>query len=245
MQVLNLGCGTKVSPDVVNIDWSPYLRIRRSRVLSSIARLLLSEERRKKLDSLPSSIICCDLTEGIPFPDNTIDAVYHSHLFEHLERNRAERFIAEVKRVLKPRGIHRIVVPDLEQLTRRYLSHLDSCASKAERDRHDSYVADIIEQLVREQGTGASRQSPFVMLIERMFVGSARRRGEAHRWMWDLMSLTALLEKNGFIEITRCGFDASGIHSWDSLRLDHGPDGSEYLPGSLYVEAQKPARDGV
>jgi SAM-dependent methyltransferase len=117
MNVLNLGCGTKVSshPNVTNIDWSIYLRLRKNPVLRRITPLIVSGERRRRFLSLPDNILVHDLARGIPFPDQSIDAVYHSHTLEHLDRATAKRFLSEVLRVLKPGGIHRIVVPDLER----------------------------------------------------------------------------------------------------------------------------------
>lgn len=43
MQILNLGCGTKVSDDpaVVNIDWSIMLRIKRNPLLRAAVPVLL------------------------------------------------------------------------------------------------------------------------------------------------------------------------------------------------------------
>ena len=51
-----------------------------------------------------------DLSKGIPFDDNSVDVVYHSHLLEHIDRKNVPTFLKEIRRVLKPRGIHRIVV---------------------------------------------------------------------------------------------------------------------------------------
>jgi SAM-dependent methyltransferase len=99
-------------------DWSLYLRIRRRPLLSKLAAVALSDERRAKMDSLPKNIVCHDLRQGIPYPDNSADVVYHSHIFEHLDRAYAGGFLLEIKRVLKPGGIHRIVVPDFDSWPR-------------------------------------------------------------------------------------------------------------------------------
>ena len=96
--LLNLGCGPTFHPDWVNLDISPT----DPRVRSA------------------------DVTKGIPLPPNVCDAVYHSHVLEHLSAEEAKVFIAECYRVLKPAGILRVAVPDLEQIARLYLQCLDS-----------------------------------------------------------------------------------------------------------------------
>ena len=63
-------------------------------------------------------------SEGIPAPSQSVDVVYHSHLLEHLQQEEGEDLIQECFRVLKPGGILRIVVPDLERICRDYLSTL-------------------------------------------------------------------------------------------------------------------------
>ena len=97
MKVLNLGCGHKVSahPDVVNIDWSMHLRIRKSRLLSLMAPVVLSEARRQRLARLPPNILAHDLSRGIPFPEGSVDVIFHSNVLEHLDREVAERTSAE------------------------------------------------------------------------------------------------------------------------------------------------------
>lgn len=54
MKILNLGCGTKTcdSADVVNIDWSMYLRLKQNKILKRIAPLILSGERWEKFKML-------------------------------------------------------------------------------------------------------------------------------------------------------------------------------------------------
>jgi len=241
MRVLNLGCGTKTSPhpDVVNVDWSIYLRIRRRPWLSSLALLVLDETRRDRLRALPPNIRVHNLANGIPFDDHSVDVVYHSHLLEHLDRDVAERFMLEVRRVLRSGGIQRIVVPDLEAICRDYLDHLERGAEKrSEWSRHDEYVAALIEQSVRREAYGSSQQGSVRRSFENALIGDARRRGETHQWMYDWMNLSALLGRTGFARIERHRFKTSEVARWVEYGLDVDEHGYEYKPGSLYVEAR-------
>src|SRR5215212_6152212 len=118
----------------------------------------MNGERRERFESLPSNFMIHDLSKGIPFDSNSVDVVYHSHLLEHIDRDIVSKFIIEVKRVLKPTGIHRIVVPDLERLCKDYLSHISACEKNPrEAGQHDAFVGAIIQQAVRREAHGTSQ----------------------------------------------------------------------------------------
>ena len=240
MRLLNLGCGVKTSdsPDVTNIDWSFYLRLSRMGAPGRAAGRLLGRERRRRLESIPENILVHDLRKGIPFPDRSVDAVYQSHLLEHLDRAVAARLMAETHRVLKPGGLQRIVVPDLERLCRAIVGHLELCADPAERARHDDVVAALLEQAVRRESAATRGRRGLAVTVERLVVGDARRRGETHRWMYDWANLTALLEGSGFGAVKTLDHMTSEIPDWPSYGLDLDESGGEYKPGSLYVEAR-------
>lgn len=242
MKILNLGCGTKTSsnPEVINVDWSIYLRLKKSQVLRLLVPLLIKNERLNRFSSLSNNIIVHNLAKGIPFNSSTIDVVYHSHLLEHLDRDVAERFLLEVKRVLKPGGIQRTVVPNLEKLCRDYILHIPMCENNADEiSKHDSYVAAIIEQSVRREAYSTSQQKPLRRFLENVFLGDARRRGETHQWMYDKVNLSALLISLGYKNLQLQGYSTSIVPNWIQYGLDTDEHGNEYEPDSLYIEAQK------
>ena len=242
MELVNLGCGTKAAPGdrVLNIDWTIYLRIRRSRVLSMLSKPLLSAERRRHLESLPENVQVHDLSRGIPLPDASCKAVYSSHLLEHIDHDIVGSFMKEVHRVLMPGGINRIVVPDLERLGSVYLSSLAAARQDASRAiEHEQAIHDLLEQSVRKMPYGASQQRPVVRWLDTRLLGDARKRGETHQWMYDEISLGRLLTDNGFVNVSRRQFDDSDIADWPSYGLET-EGGVEYKPGSLYIECRKP-----
>jgi SAM-dependent methyltransferase len=242
MKILNLGCGTKVSndPDMVNIDWSIMLRMRRNPLLRAAVPWLLQGERLRQFRALGDNIVVHDLSKGIPFADASVDAVYHSHTLEHLDRDIVPLFFAEIRRVLKVGGVHRIVVPDLELLGRDYVRHLDACASQeAAHEAHDIKVAAMLEQCVRKEADGSSRQAPLRRALENMVLGDARKRGHTHQWMWDRFNLGAALKEAGFGDISVESHRSSRLPKWQSYALEVDESGAEYKTGSLYVEAVK------
>ena len=240
MLVLNLGCGSRTSPNCVNIDWSPYLRLKRSRLGSRVAPVVLRGDRKQRFVALDGDIMVHDLRRRLPFPDGGADAVYHSHVLEHLDRHHVTGFLTELRRVLRGGGVHRVVVPDFEMPCRRYLAHVDSCREDPDlAAEHDGYIGTVIEQMVRREASGTSAQPPLRRLVENVLLGDARRRGETHQWMYDRINLPALLREAGFRDVSVVDYRTSAIPCWEEIRLDQLENGDEYIPGSLYVEAVK------
>lgn len=66
------------------------------------------------------SVHYLDVRKRFPYSDNTFHFVYTSHLLEHLLPAEAEFCVSEIYRVLKPGGIVRIAVPDLDQVIASY-----------------------------------------------------------------------------------------------------------------------------
>jgi SAM-dependent methyltransferase len=241
MKILNLGCGAKTSsdPDVINVDWSIYLRLRKSGILRVLARPFLDGIRRQRFNSLPKNIMVQNLRKGLPFESQSVDVVYHSHFLEHLDRDAAVKFLREVKRTLKPGGIQRIVVPDLENIVKAYINHLASCQNNPDETKnHDAYVAAIIKQCVQKETSGTSHQPSVRRWVENAILGDARQRGQTHQWMYDTFNLSAILNDLGFNNPRICKYNESQIPNWNHYGLDVNESGDEYKPGSLYMETE-------
>jgi predicted SAM-dependent methyltransferase len=102
------------------------------------------------------AVIKADLGRGIPLPDGSADVIYHSAVLEHIARNQVPGFLRECYRVLKPGGVIRIAVPDLERICTLYLEKLQSARSgnqKAARE-YDWMLIEMLDQCVRERSGG-------------------------------------------------------------------------------------------
>lgn len=130
-KLLNLGCGPRFSSDPVwtNVDFQSNSR----------------------------QVIAHDLNCGIPFPDATFAAIYHSHVLEHFAPKSGAQFIAECWRALKPGGILRVAVPDLEKICRLYLAALEGARAGdgSWRNRYDWLKLELYDQSVRTKTGGA------------------------------------------------------------------------------------------
>jgi SAM-dependent methyltransferase len=233
--ILNLGCGTRTSPATVNIDWSIYLRMHQSKIGRTLAPLWLRGHRRESFRSLNGDVVVHDLRKGIPAADGTADAVYHSHVLEHIDRQDVPAFMAEIRRVLKPGGIHRMAVPNFGRDAADYLRSLEE-----ERPDHDDMLIPLLTESVRREAHGTSLQSPLRRRVENLVLGDARKRGQTHQWGYDRVNLRQILEANGFVGFKVVGPNESDIPGWAETGLEVDPDGTIYKPGSMWVEASKP-----
>ena len=89
-----------------------------------------------------------------------MDVVYHSHLLEHLQQEEGEDLIQECFRVLKPGGILRIVVPDLERICRDYLSTLKEVEQGTEYAHLNAHWMrlELFDQMTRKVSGGKMLQ---------------------------------------------------------------------------------------
>jgi predicted SAM-dependent methyltransferase len=156
-------------------------------------------------------ILWADVSTRIPEPDNSVEAVYSSHMFEHLEREKAFEALRECLRVLQPGGVMRIVVPDV-----RY--HVDKYLTEGDADK-------FLDELM------LSRPRPKTIRgkLRYLFVGSRH-----HQWMYDGPSLCKLLTSVGFIDPQVLCDGQTRIKNPGALDL------REREVGSVIVEAIKP-----
>jgi predicted SAM-dependent methyltransferase len=141
----------------------------------------------------PKNIVVHDVTKGLPFPDESIDVIYSSHLIEHLEPHDAFAFVCTCYRKLRSGGILRVVTPDLESLASTYLAS-------------------------RRQSPGAANvffaslcitEHPAPSLLLRVY--RKLRPLHTHKWLYDEASLESLLAGPGFRNIRRCRHEESRI----------------------------------
>lgn len=123
---LNLGCGLAVTKGWINIDGSLNALVASMpsivhKIMYGLtgARQYYSESEYCRLLS-DHIFIHHDLSYGIPFQDNTADYIYSSHFLEHLYKADAINLLRNSYRVLKPGGIIRVSIPDLEHAISMY-----------------------------------------------------------------------------------------------------------------------------
>jgi len=239
--MLNLGSSAEVAPGWNNVDFSWLLRLSRYRRCCAVLHRFgfLSEHRYQRILKLDPHMVLWNLAKGIPFAEQSFDVVYHSHLLEHLPREAAPDFLRECRRVLKPGGILRVVVPDLEELARTYIDVVNRLPDRATMPEHAAAVVEMFDQMVVRTPKVRKEQKLVVRLVEHILIGNTAREGSLHRWMYDRFSLEGLMEDAGFINIQVQEGNTSQIAGWSQFHLDTKLDGSLYAKDSLYMEGNR------
>lgn len=176
-KLLNMGCGSSYHSDWINID----------------------------INSSNKDVIECNIINGLPFENATIDVIYSSHVIEHLKENELDNVMKEINRVLKPKGILRLAVPDLEGIVNSYLKALHNVRSDETPENianYDWMMLELYDQTVRTYSGGK---------------------------MGDYLSQPQIINKQFIVE--RIGFEAENYWKNNEMNpnkpIDHSHDSKE------------------
>jgi predicted SAM-dependent methyltransferase len=163
--------------------------------------------------TIPAAVnfLQADLSQGLPmYAEGSVDIIRASHLIEHLTLEAAHLLLNECRRVLKPGGLIRIAVPDLEVMIKHY---------RAKTMEHFNIDQPVEFFLAPTDGEKFSRL---------MFSGDY-----AHRAVYDYPMMENFLRQAGFQRVVRStqGFSHSEIMQLESK--------DQHESVSLYVEAIK------
>jgi SAM-dependent methyltransferase len=120
---LQLGAFDHIQDGWLNTDVTPHLFVARVPGLAWLLHRVgvIGPERYAAFRSGAfRRLSYLDVTRPFRFDDDTFEAVYASHLLEHLDPGVAERCLEEVRRVLRPGGVLRLAVPDLDEVVAQY-----------------------------------------------------------------------------------------------------------------------------
>lgn len=193
---LHIGCGPCVLPGWINIDIHP-------------------------------APLATNVLWGLPFADGSARYVFLSHLLEHLfYPNDVHPFLLDLRRVLAPGGVVRIVVPDIAQCIAAYQDDdAEFFAARREHWGNGDGRTTRLEDFLAYAGAGPDPAWLF----------------QAHKFGYDYATLQRALERAGFVDIERSAFNASR-HA--ALQVDANSEvagarhGAEHY--SLFVEARTP-----
>ena len=149
---LDIGCGPNTHTDFCNLDYGWH----------------------------PGINVCWDITRGLPFPNHYVGGVFTEHCLEHFSLDAALAILGEIHRIMRPRAVLRIVVPDGELYLRGYA--VGTPLPYAEGDAKKFPIA-----------------TPIVS-VNRIF------RDHGHLFIWNFETLAVALLKSGFQDVTKAAF---------------------------------------
>lgn len=209
-----LGCGRQPVSGWINLDNSWFVRLsHQNLLLKCLHRLGMAsvENLETAARAKRENIIWGDAALHIPVPDHSVSCLYSSHMLEHLDADEVSQFMRECRRVMAPKGIIRLVVPDLRRRVNEYVS--DGDANKFMRSLNlESHSFHNLRAKLRILAVG----------------------NREHQWMYDSSSLVALLKLSGFVGVAEVPPGVTGIPDPGALDL------RERESESIYVEGRQP-----
>ena len=180
------GCGKCAPDNWVNFDVSPNLRLEK---LPLIGSLFI----RKEWGAYPKNVIYGDIVKALPgIQEGSCEAVYCSHVLEHLSYSDMQIALKNTYQMLKKGGIFRLVVPDMEVYVNTYLEN------KRSGDKTACHRL-ISSTLMSYENSPKTLKQKIVTQI-----GNSK-----HLWNYDYDSMSLELEKVGFKDIRRAELNDS------------------------------------
>lgn len=228
---INLGSGASGIEGWVNVDADPKLRMRWAlpflRLLRKLGAMSAGTLAMYEGVKAPPNLLAWNFGKRpLPFSDGSVDAVFTSHTLEHFPRWRAENVAREAHRVLRPGGVLRVTVPDLEVICRRFL--LTKGASP------EGLTAEQREPMSARDFNMVFYTRDHVQRGSRLDSVDFRLAGIApHMYIFDTQDMSDLLRSAGFSKVEKRAYRVGRCP--DLQRLDNRPG------ETLYLEAEKSA----
>lgn len=168
-----------------------------------------------------------DVTKKLPFKDGSADFIYSEHLVEHLEYPQAKEFLKECYRVLKPNGILRTAMPDLDFFIKGCLPENQDAETYKKFVQHKN-------QIYRDRQKLPANMNTALNLICRM---------HTHKYVYQDKTFIELLEEIGFKNIQRVKPGESEFPELSNLennpRNRTDEENHFHLLQTMSIEAQK------
>jgi SAM-dependent methyltransferase len=164
MKNLNLGCFDQSVDGWVNTDITPHIFVAKVPGAALLLRRLgrmTAERYEQHQRGVFDHVKYMNLGKRFSFADDSFDNAFSAHVFEHLYRDHAVSCAREICRVLKPGGVFRVSVPDLDLAVSAYdtrkpellLDLIYESSQPGDKNRHHwMYNEHSMGRLLRDAG---------------------------------------------------------------------------------------------
>lgn len=164
---LHWGCGPRIHYGWVNSDLEPY----------------------------PGVDVVADVTKGLPFTDAEFDCIVSIHVLPEIAYCDLDQTLRELLRILKPGGVLRLGLPDLELAFRAW-----------QKNDIDYFLID----------DNHVRTLSGKLIVQLTWFGRSRCQ-------FTFEFIEELLTRNGYVEVTRCSYQQTGTTLPGITALDDRP----------------------
>lgn len=182
-KLINVGCGFSAGASWENYDSSPTLRFER---LPLIGKIYSKNKQR-----FPDSVRIGDIVSRPLCADGEAAGVFCSHMLEHVPLHDMRTTLGHIHRMLKPGGVFRLIVPDLQVIIEHYMASDDPARA------HDFISQTYMGMKTSPRGMLGKMWEAF--------------RTSGHRWLYDEASMSLELQEAGFTDIRRTEFGDSKL----------------------------------
>ena len=187
--------------------------------------------------------------KSLPFSDNCVNAIFTSHVLEHLDDESLIFLLKECYRILKPKGILRISVPDMDKAMEAYKNNNSSffekggvsCKGDSIERKLVNYFASyrlgnfsggpiVQKNLVKEKFQSLDKYA-FAKWCVSLIPKNASYK--AHVNAYDFQRIKKFLNEARFLKVLKSTYRGSKLETMRTIEFDNRPI------VSLYVEAFK------
>jgi predicted SAM-dependent methyltransferase len=151
----------------------------------------------------PGVDIACDILAGLPLEDDSLDYVASMHALPEIAYPDLEDALWELRRVIRPGGVLRLGLPDMDRAIHAYLRN----------DREYFLIPDHTCESIGGK-----------MVVQLMWYGRSRT-------MFTSDFAEELLRHSGFREVHRCEFQQTRSPYPEIIELDNRPQESLFIEG--------------
>jgi SAM-dependent methyltransferase len=149
----------------INTDITPHMWITKIPFLAyTLYKLKLMNQERyaQHTRGVFKTLHYLNLCNPFPYKNETLEAIFSSHVFEHLFLDEVKQLIMECYRVLKKDGVCRVIVPDLEKIMllydvhdpQRFIIDIYEIATRSEvkNQHHSAFTGAFLIKLFKDAG---------------------------------------------------------------------------------------------
>ena len=174
------------------------------------------------LNPKKSSVLRFDATKRYPFDDGQFDYVFSEHFIEHIDYRQGLKMLSECCRVLKRGGKTRITTPNIVFLVDLY--------RKDKTEQQLRYIEWATKNFI-----GYAPAARDVYVINNFFFCDW-----GHRFIYDLQSLTELMQRAGFVNIRSFDLGVSDDRELRDLENESRMPAGFLRLESITVEGERP-----